>query len=50
MSNGIWSVVSTYVQNQPILKPFRWFELNPYLEVKHTEVDSSFSWEVSEYN
>lgn len=50
MSNGIWSVVSTYVQNQPNLQAFKLFGLNPCLEVKHAVFDSSFSWGVSEYN
>lgn len=37
-------------KDSPDLKAFRWFGFNPYLEVKHTGVDGSFSWGASEYN
>ena len=53
MSDGIWSVVFTSIQRQPKspnLKAFRPLGFNPYLEVKHTEADSSFSRGASEYN
>lgn len=38
-------------KDSPNLKAFRFnFGFNPYFKVKHTEVDSSFSWGANEYN